>query len=474
MKKAHTLILRKFNLIFFFIFLVSIGFSCSKKDVEDNPEVEKISVLSVSLDKESLNLNRGEETTLIATVLPENATDKTIEWKSSNTNVVTVDNQGKVVAVNEGDAVVKVITKDGNKTFECKVSVVIKPSGITLNKSTLELYEGNDEMLKATVDPKDVKGVELEWSTSNDKVATVSKRGTVEAIAPGDAEVKVVIKGTDLFAVCKVKVLEIDVVVPKELPALLVAPYNMKGDNEFDKENKTNTSYYYGWNAAQTKFAKEGGVEIEGVKYHLPCIEEWTGIFPQYKYGAQNYVEFKTTDYIKDIEETIMIKGSKKVYKADYKGDGTRVYGLKMKPYSEDGDYKYMSAFKYEWVSYGSEKGSIKVTVRYLGEYRKKTTVLDVAKDEFWKKNNEDDITLSFPACGFILNLGTDGSAAYDSGKTKEAGTYGGYLSTSEYAADKSIWGLYFDQNALRGCYFGEEVMKVAGQTVRLFKIEGE
>lgn len=81
-----------------------------------------IAVESVSLDKDSLELFIGQVDTLMATVLPESATNKSVVWASSNTRAVTVQD-GVVTAVGLGDAVISV-TADGGLKAECTVSVV--------------------------------------------------------------------------------------------------------------------------------------------------------------------------------------------------------------------------------------------------------------------------------------------------------------------------------------------------------------
>lgn len=80
------------------------------------------SVESISLDKTSYKMIEGEEITLIATVNPENATNKNISWSSSNTAVASVDN-GKVTALKVGTTIITVKTEDGNKTATCEVTV---------------------------------------------------------------------------------------------------------------------------------------------------------------------------------------------------------------------------------------------------------------------------------------------------------------------------------------------------------------
>ena len=80
----------------------------------------RIAVTSVTLDKTNVILKEGESVTLVATVTPDNATDKTVIWSSSNADIATVDN-GKVIAVKEGPA--SIIAKAGEKSATCSISV---------------------------------------------------------------------------------------------------------------------------------------------------------------------------------------------------------------------------------------------------------------------------------------------------------------------------------------------------------------
>lgn len=80
-------------------------------------------VIGVSLDKDNLVLNQGEETTLIATIAPQNATDQTVELVSSAPGVASVDAGGKVTAVAKGTAIITVKTADGEFTDTCSVTV---------------------------------------------------------------------------------------------------------------------------------------------------------------------------------------------------------------------------------------------------------------------------------------------------------------------------------------------------------------
>ena len=104
-------------------------------------------VSSVSLNKTSLALNVGQTKTLTATVLPENATDKTVTWGSDNESVATVDANGKITAIGLGNATITVTSVNNPEaTATCKVNVIdlSRYIGITANEdSTLTLkYSG--------------------------------------------------------------------------------------------------------------------------------------------------------------------------------------------------------------------------------------------------------------------------------------------------------------------------------------------
>lgn len=88
-------------------------------------QVEKeVHVESVSLDKSEIELNVGLSITLVATITPSEANNKNLTWNSSNNEVVSVDDTGKVTARNEGSATITVTTEDNGKTAECIITVM--------------------------------------------------------------------------------------------------------------------------------------------------------------------------------------------------------------------------------------------------------------------------------------------------------------------------------------------------------------
>ena len=142
-----------------------IAFSgCGGKE-QEQPKPDSVKVSGVSIDKPTLNMTEGETANLTAIVLPENATNKAVAWKSGNSGVADVDASGKVTAVKAGTSDITVTTADGGKTATCKVTVASKAvpaTGLTLAPKSLELVEGQTKSINATVAPSNTTD-EVVW-----------------------------------------------------------------------------------------------------------------------------------------------------------------------------------------------------------------------------------------------------------------------------------------------------------------------
>ena len=110
------------SLAILLVMAAGLSFSCGPTEPDPDPTPATVAVTRVSLDKTSLDLIEGGTETLTATVSPDNATNKKVSWKSSDTAVATVDDNGKVTAVKAGSATITV-TADGDKTATCSVKV---------------------------------------------------------------------------------------------------------------------------------------------------------------------------------------------------------------------------------------------------------------------------------------------------------------------------------------------------------------
>lgn len=149
-----------------------------------------VAVSSVEIQKpERTTLAVGETLQLNAVVRPDNATDKTVIWSSSDDNLAIVEN-GEVTALAAGE--VSITAKAGSvESDPLKIKVVDKPitvESITLNESGIELIEGQSFSLIATINPDDAT-YSVIWRSSSSSVATVNEEGVVTAVSAGETEI---------------------------------------------------------------------------------------------------------------------------------------------------------------------------------------------------------------------------------------------------------------------------------------------
>ena len=162
---------------------------------------------SVTLDLSSLELAVGGTARLTATVKPDEATVKTVQWSSSDDSVATVAADGTVTAVREGTATIT--AKCGEKSADCAVTVKaapVSPTSVTLDQNKLSLTVGNTAQLTATVAPENAADKTVSWSCDNLSVAEVSADGAVTAKAAGTATITVTTTDGSLTATCTVTV----------------------------------------------------------------------------------------------------------------------------------------------------------------------------------------------------------------------------------------------------------------------------
>ena len=165
----------------------------------------------------SQTLRVGSTLTLVATVLPANATNKDVTWTSSNASVAAVNSTGIVTAITPGSAIIT--AKSGDKTATCTVTVVpahIAVLGVMLDRSSHELIIGTTPTvtLKATVLPDNATDPSVAWTSNSPSVATVNYNGVVNAISPGTATITVTSNDDNSKkATCTITVKEQDIPV---------------------------------------------------------------------------------------------------------------------------------------------------------------------------------------------------------------------------------------------------------------------
>ncbi|MCU0357847.1 MAG: Ig-like domain-containing protein [Cyclobacteriaceae bacterium] len=144
-----------------------------------------IPVSGITVQPTTLTLPLGANpATIQATVLPANATNKLVNWSSSNPSVATVNN-GVVTPVSVGNTVITARTAEGGFTATTTVAVVIPVTGISVSPASLTLIAGGDTgILTATVFPANATNKTVTWNSSSPSIATVIN-GIVTPVAPG-------------------------------------------------------------------------------------------------------------------------------------------------------------------------------------------------------------------------------------------------------------------------------------------------
>ena len=167
--------------------------TCNTCGYSENGTIDKlVAVSSITIDGEqTLTLKVNEVATLVATVLPDNATDKTIEWTSSDNDVVEVA-RGRLLAHKAGDAEITATAKDGQGAkATVTVKVIVEAESVEVSGAKHVAINGT-VTLAATVAPENATDKTVTWTTDNDKIATVDKNGVLTGVAEG----KVVVTAT--------------------------------------------------------------------------------------------------------------------------------------------------------------------------------------------------------------------------------------------------------------------------------------
>ena len=166
-----------------------------------------VGVQNISLNSTSISLGRGLTFQSIATVLPSNATNKTVSWRSLQPTIATVSNTGLITAVGNGSTIITVSTQDGNKSASVVVRVITLATGVSLNRTTFNLSRNTSFTLVANILPNTATIKTVSWSSNNINIATVSSSGLVRSIAAGTARITATTADGGLTASCIITVL---------------------------------------------------------------------------------------------------------------------------------------------------------------------------------------------------------------------------------------------------------------------------
>ena len=272
-------------------------------------KVEKkvVPVSGITIDKESLKMKVGETYHLTAKVSPEDATDKSVVWKSEDESIATVDQEGLVTAV-KGGSKTMITATSGEFSASCAVTIeedVIPVKGITLDKEIIEMAVGSSCRLNATITPSDATDKTIIWDSSDETIAIVSSSGVIAALKEGDVTITAYSSDRKKSASCGVFIKDVKIALAKTTGIigvndnLNVAPY-LKSNVSIDQSDVTLSS-------SDLKVAAVDGLNIVGKSPGKAKITV------AYKYGEsilEQYFDVEVEDtFLSFVEDIFTISG---------------------------------------------------------------------------------------------------------------------------------------------------------------------
>lgn len=152
-----------------------------------------VPVESIVASTNHLSINVGETRQITYTIIPANATDKTVTYSSSDNSKVSVDQLGNIKALEKGDVLITITCSNGVST-DCQVVVsevseVVAVTGISLNKTNVNMHTGDTLTLNATISPANATNKSVKWESSAPTVASIDNNGLVTALSDGSATI---------------------------------------------------------------------------------------------------------------------------------------------------------------------------------------------------------------------------------------------------------------------------------------------
>lgn len=180
----------------------------STTKAESSTKTKNVEVEKVTLKASKSKIEINEELTIVATVTPISANNKSLTWKSSDNSIATVSSSGVVKAIKDGTVSITAISSNG-KSYTLNITVnkpKIDVTELNLDESDITLETGNENRIMANVLPYNATDKTIKWTSSNNEVAIV-ENGKVKALNAGEVTITAE-TSSGIIKTCHVKVAE--------------------------------------------------------------------------------------------------------------------------------------------------------------------------------------------------------------------------------------------------------------------------
>ncbi len=224
-----------------------------------------ITGIRFSNSKETILVGSTQKLSVIVT--PSNASNQSLSYTSSNSNVATVDSEGNVKGITVGEAYITVSAAGYQAVANIKVINTISLNSISISKN-IQLKEQSSSTLNVTFNPSNATNKKVTWKSSNPNVATVDSSGNVKAIAPGTATITVISSDGGKVATCNVEVIALS----KKLTGISLNKTELTMELDAEETLTVNFNPEYAenknikWSSSNTKIAKVSNGKVTPVK----------------------------------------------------------------------------------------------------------------------------------------------------------------------------------------------------------------
>lgn len=151
-----------------------------------------ININSIKLAKDSMDVQLNDTNKINATILPSDATDKTLTWKSENDNIASVDSNGQIKGISVGETKIVVTSKDGVTATSIVKVYEVFPEAIKTETDNLRVEINQTPKIQYSIIPENSNNKKVIFEIEDSNIATVNENGEIRPVSLGKTNIKLI------------------------------------------------------------------------------------------------------------------------------------------------------------------------------------------------------------------------------------------------------------------------------------------